>query len=255
LSLLVFVGWDPRETKAYQVCEHSLRSRASIAVDVRAIVLDDLRRAGLYTRRTERREQTLWDVISEAPMSTEFAISRFFVPLLAANAGIREGWAVFCDCDFLWLGDIAELLAAGDPSKALCCVQHRHVPLESVKMDGQAQTRYARKNWSSLMLFNLANAAHHRLTLEMLNAVPGRDLHRFCWLTDDEIGALPSDWNWLEGSSPVGARLPRAIHFTRGGPWLTGWEGVQYADLWRAEYSNMGASPKPGYMPTAVEPR
>ena len=184
------------------VSERSLRSRASIPVEVSPVVLDELRRAGLYTRPTEWREQRLWDVISEAPMSTEFAITRFFVPLLAAKAGRGEGWAVFCDCDFLWLADIAELLDSADATKALCCVQHRHEPFEALKMDGQAQTRYARKNWSSLMLFNLAHPAHQRLTLETLNGVPGRDLHRFCWLTDDEIGALPTDWNWLEGSTP-----------------------------------------------------
>ena len=214
LSLLVLVGWDPREPEAYQVCEHSLRSRSSIPVDVRPIVLDELRAAGLYTRSTEHREQRLWDVISEAPMSTEFAISRFFVPLLASDAGRREGWVVFCDCDFLWLDDVANLLASADSTKALCCVQHQHEPLEAVKMDGQTQTRYARKNWSSLMLFNLGHPAHQRLTLEMLNGVPGRDLHRFCWLSDDEIGALPPQWNWLEGSSPVDDRPPscRALH-------------------------------------------
>ena len=244
MNLTGFVGWDPREKKAYQVCEHSLRSRASIPVDVSPIVLDELRRARLYTRPTECREQRLWDVISEAPMSTEFAITRFFVPLLAAKAGRREGWAVFCDCDFLWLADIAELLDSADATKALCCVQHRHEPLEALKMDGQAQTRYARKNWSSLMLFNLAHPAHERLTLETLNGVPGRDLHRFCWLSDDEIGALPTDWNWLEGSSPlgVGGELPRAVHFTRGGPWMAGWENVQFADLWRTEYGKLQAA-------------
>jgi len=177
-------------------------------------------------------------------MSTEFALARFFVPLLAAKVGRREGWAVFCDCDFLWLADIAELLDSADATEALCCVQHRHEPLEALKMDGQAQTRYARKNWSSLMLFNLAHPAHERLTLETLNGVPGRDLHRFCWLSDDEIGALPMDWNWLEGSSPLGAagELPRAVHFTRGGPWMAGWENVQFADLWRAEYGKFHAA-------------
>ncbi len=242
LSMIVFVGWDPRDAKAHRVCEHSLRRRASIPVDVRSVVLDDLRDAGLYTRPTERRGQRLWDVISEAHMSTEFAISRFFAPLLAAQAGVRGGWIAFCDCDFLWLGDIVELLAAADPQKALCCVQHRYEPGEAIKIDGQVQAQYARKNWSSLMLFNLAHPAHRRLTIEMLNGVPGRDLHRFCWLSDDEIGALPPDWNWLEGTSVVGKEPPRAVHFTRGGPWVAGWEDVQYADLWRAEYRSVLAT-------------
>jgi len=204
-------------------------------------MLEKLRQAGLYMRPMGRRAQQLWDVISEAPMSTEFAISRFFVPLLAAQNGLCEGWALYCDCDFLWLSDVAELLAIADPTKALCCVQHRYEPTEKQKMDGQVQTRYGRKNWSSLMLFNLAHSAHRYLTLEMLNTVPGRDLHRFCWLSDSEIGAVPPDWNWLEGSLPLGDQPPRVIHFTRGGPWMHGWEDVQYADLWRAEYRSLGA--------------
>lgn len=223
------------------MCEHSLRRRSSIPLDVRPVMLERLRRAGLYGRPMERREQHLWDVISKAPMSTEFAISRFFVPLLAAQNGLCEGWALYCDCDFLWLSDVAELLAIADPTKALCCVQHRYEPPEKEKMNGQVQTRYARKNWSSLMLFNLAHSAHHCLTLEMLNTVPGRDLHRFCWLSDSEIGALPPDWNWLEGSLPLVDQPPRVVHFTRGGPWMAGWEDVQYADLWRTEYRSLCA--------------
>lgn len=240
MSATIFVGWDPREVEAYRVCEHSLKRSASGPVDVRPIVLDDLRRQGLYRRPTERRGGQLWDVISEAPMSTEFAISRFFLPLLAARAGLGEGWAVFCDCDFLWLGDVYELLGEAKPGKALYCVQHRYEPTETVKMDGQAQLRYLRKNWSSLMLFDLAHPAHRKLTLDLLNDVPGRDLHRFCWLADEEIGALSPDWNWLEGASPPTTdRLPRAIHFTRGGPWMEGWRHVQHADLWLAAWRQL----------------
>lgn len=243
MKTTVFVGWDPRDAKAYDVCAYSLRRRASLPVEVHPIVLRDLQETGLYTRPTERRNKQLWDVISDAPMSTEFAISRFFVPLLAKQTGLSEQWAIFCDCDFLWLGDIAELIAAADSTKALCCVQHHHEPAEGVKIDGQTQTRYARKNWSSLMLFNLTHPAHGRLTTDILNRVPGRDLHRFFWLSDDEIGALPHEWNWLEGSVPIDGQPPRAIHFTRGGPWVAGWENVQYADLWRAEYADLELKP------------
>jgi hypothetical protein len=28
---------------------------------------------------------------------------------------------------------------------------------------------------------------------------------------------------------------PRAVHFTRGGPWFDQWKNVDYADLWLAE--------------------
>jgi len=234
MTLRIYIGWDPRETAAYAVCEHSMRSCATQPVEVRPITLSELRAANLYERPTEIRDGRLWDVISEAPMSTEFAISRFFVPLLAANNGQAGGWALFCDCDFLWLGDVSELFADLDPHRALYCVQHEHRPTDTIKMDGQAQLNYARKNWSSLMLFNLDHPAHAALTPALLNRVPGRDLHRFCWLENEQIGALSHDWNWLEGSSPPRNTPPRAIHFTRGGPWMSGWQDVAFADLWRA---------------------
>jgi hypothetical protein len=235
LKLAVYIGWDPREVSAYEVCEHSLRTRSSIDVDIRPIVLDDLRKEKLYTRTTETRDGRLWDTISGAPMSTEFAISRFFVPLIAKRDNVDADWAIFCDCDFLWLGDIAELAAELDDEKALCCVQHNYTPTESVKMDGQAQLLYARKNWSSLMAFNLKHPKNERLDVGLLNSVPGRDLHRFCWLEDRELGSLSPDFNWLEGTYPVTPKPPRAVHFTRGGPWMSGWENVDYAELWLRE--------------------
>ncbi len=75
-----------------------------------------------------------------------------------------QGWALFCDCDFLWLGDVAELLKFADATKALHCVQHDYRPTETTKMDGQVQTVYPRKNWSSLMLFNCDHPSVRKLT-------------------------------------------------------------------------------------------
>ena len=48
--------------------------------------------------------------------------------------------------------DIAELIADVDPKKAVSCVQHDYTPPEGVKMDGQQQLAYPRKNWSSVWL-------------------------------------------------------------------------------------------------------
>jgi lipopolysaccharide biosynthesis glycosyltransferase len=235
MKALVYIGWDTREVEAYEVCRFSLEQRSSAEITVKRIVLEDLRKAGLYHRPTEARDGRLWDVISEAPMSTEFAISRFFVPMLAKQDGPEIDLAIFCDCDFLWLGDVAELLTSLDPEKALSCVKHEYVPSEEVKMDGQVQLRYQRKNWSSLMVFNLRHPSHSGLTTELLNSVAGRDLHRFCWLADDEIGAIAPTWNWLEGAVVRPDSPPKAVHFTRGGPWMHGWESVDYANLWLDE--------------------
>jgi hypothetical protein len=86
-------------------------------------------------------------------------------------------------------------------------VKHDHQPTEHWKMDGQFQTRYHRKNWSSVCLFNCDHPANKALTVDLVNSAPGRDLHAFSWLADDLIGELPPEWNWLVGhSAPM--RIP-----------------------------------------------
>ena len=129
----VFIGWDRREPEAYDVARFSLERRASIPVAITPIVLDGLRAQGLYRRDVD-------------PLATtEFTYSRFLTPALAGF----EGWALFCDSDFLWLSDIAGLVAYTREAKAVFCVQHDYTPKETTKMDGVVQTSYPRKNWSS----------------------------------------------------------------------------------------------------------
>jgi hypothetical protein len=197
---------------------------------VHSISLDTLRRGGLYNRPTDNFEGQLWDVLSDAPMSTEFAISRFLTPILA-----RQGWALFTDCDMLVRKDIEGLLNLADDKYAVMCVKHRHhVPEGSLKQFGNLQVNYSCKNWSSVMLFNCDHPANQALTVEMINTLPGRDLHRFCWLEDDYIGALPPEWNWLVGISPP-IDDPAIVHFTEGTPDIVGYENTAFAEEWRTE--------------------
>lgn len=216
----VFVGWDSREDIAYQVCRHSLLARASVPVTVAPIKQEELRADGHYTRPAD-------------PLaSTEFTYTRFFVPFLTEY----EGWALFCDCDFLWLADIKDLTELLDDKYALMCVHHDHRPTETMKMDGRKQTQYPRKNWSSLVLYNCAHPANRVLTPDVVNRESGAFLHRFQWLDDDLIGAVPETWNWLEGwCEPPPKGHPNVVHYTRGGPWFDEWQDVAYADLWLAE--------------------
>lgn len=232
MKVQMFIGFDSREVAAYQVCVRSLRAHSEGAVDIKPIVEPDVRALGLYHRRHERRDGRLWDTLSAAPMSTEFALTRFLTPLLCSAE-----WAVFCDCDFLWRTDVRELLALADPRFAVMVVQHAYQPSESLKMDGQIQLAYPRKNWSSLMLWNCRHPAHAPLA-ELVNCWVGRRLHGFEWLADPLIGALPEAWNWLEGhSSP--ALEPKAVHFTRGTPDLPGYHDVPYADEWRRVHAQV----------------
>lgn len=240
--LRVFIGFDPRERDAYLVAEHSLRKHASIPVDVQPLVLEQLRWKRLYRRPTEIREGRLWDQISGAPMATEFALSRFLVPHLA----LYDGWALFCDCDFLFRADVAELLGLADQRMAVHVVKHPFLDLSSdSKMDGQIQMAYPRKNWSSFMLWNCGHEAHAG-ALPRFNRWRGLRLHQLRWIPDDEIGELPIQWNYLEGISPrlTGcARRPAAVHFTRGIPSMPGYEDSEYADEWRAELAEATRAP------------
>jgi len=215
----VFVGYDSREDIAWQVCRHSLQRHASTPVDVIALRQPVLRDLGLYKRPVD------------ATASTEFSLTRFLTPYLAAN----HDWAVFVDCDFLFTQDIVEMLNGLDQSKALYVVQHAYEPNHAVKMDGKPQTTYPRKNWSSFMVFNNRHPSVRALTPEVVNAAAPSYLHRFEWLQDDEIGALPLEWNFLVGEYPRPSNIPAAIHYTNGGPWFERWTDVDFGDLWIKE--------------------
>lgn len=229
----IYIGYDPREADAFAVCRGSLLRHLTGSIPVHSLVLAQLQADELYRRPIEKISGRMIDVKSRrsdynGEMSTEFAISRFFVPMLA-----RDGWALFMDSDMLVRRDIGELFALVDPSKAVMCVQHSYAPSRREKMRGQLQTPYRRKNWSSLMLFNCNHVANARLTLNMLNESPGKYLHQLCWLKDSEIGALPAEWNFLVGETPP-VDDPAIVHFTNGVPARRGYETCDYADEWRA---------------------
>ncbi len=219
-DIRIFIGWDSREDIAYQVARQSLLRHASIPVNIEPIKVQELVDKGHYSR----------DIDPLA--STEFTYSRFFTPYLAGF----EGWALFCDCDFLFFGDVAKLKDYMNPDHAVACVHHDYTPKEATKMDGAVQTVYPRKNWSSFMLFNCAHPSTRQLTPEVVNRQSGAYLHRMQWAQDEEIGEIPNSWNWLEGWNDVPATsTPNAVHFTRGGPWFDAWQDVDYAKEWIAE--------------------
>jgi len=233
VAVKVYIGYDAREDAAYKVAEFSMRRHATRPTTVTPLVLDKLKACGLSQRPYRIHRNSLWDVLSDAPCSTEFSNTRFLTPILA-----QTGWALFIDCDMLFLGDVARLFALADPQYAVMCVKHEHAGDEGVKMDGCEQTRYRRKNWSSVMLFNCDHPSNRSLTLRMVNDVPGRDLHQFCWLADAEIGELPNTWNWLVGVQPRPAGVQLA-HYTLGMPFMAGYEQAEHSDLWWAEQHRM----------------
>ena len=212
----IFIGWDSREEDAYKVCVHTIKKHASKDVEIVPLKRDELINQGLYTRD------------EGGNVSTEFAYTRFLTPHLTNY----KGWALFIDCDFLFTRDVAELFSLADPQYAVMCVQHDYTPSAAIKMDGQKQVAYPRKNWSSCVLWNCGHPANAIITPDIVNTETGAFLHRFQWLSDNLIGELPLEWNWLEGEYEKPDEIPAVIHYTNGGAWFKECQDVDYAQEW-----------------------
>ena len=231
----IFIGHDRREEDALAVARTSIFDNLRRNIPIFTIELEQMRRLHLYHRSHEGPPARslgdpdfhMWDDISNAPMSTDFAISRFLTPILA-----RRGWALFVDCDVMARADLTELFEHANDDYAVMCVKHDAEPQgRDIKMDGQQQTSYPRKNWSSVMLFNCDHPANQKLDLRMINTLPGRELHAFGWLEDDQIGRLPKAWNHLVGVNDPNPDA-KLVHFTLGVPRMRGCEDCEFADEW-----------------------
>src|ERR1700686_1025105 len=233
MILPCYIGLDECEPKSYAVTRYSMERRCSSSLYIRALDQKILRRAGLYDRPFHKEGLTGIDARDGKPFSTDFSFTRFLVPALS----LYEGWALFCDGDFLFLDDVAKLFDLADSRYAVMCVKHSHVPTEETKMDGRAQTRYSRKNWSSLVLWNCSHPSNLRLTPHVVNTLSGQTLHAFSWLLDSQIGELPRDWNYLVGvNEPRSIGHIRALHYTLGTPEFEKHQNDPYAHLWNGEH-------------------
>ena len=218
--LQVYIGYDPRESVAFYTLAHSIFARSSIPLAIAPLMRRHL--GHLYTRSRGPTE------------STEFSLTRFLVPALSGYSG----WSIYMDCDMLCRADIADLIALieRNADKAVLVCQHDYVPKTERKFLNQVQTRYTRKNWSSLMLFN--NERCKALTSQYVSSATGLDLHRFAWIDDALIGSIPLEWNWLVGEYEYNPKA-RIAHFTRGGPYFPEYADCDYAAEWRAEFESM----------------
>ncbi len=215
----IFIGFDPRETVAYHVLSHSILSRTSQPVTIAPLALSHL------TKLITREKHPL--------QSTDFSFSRFLTPYLSDY----QGWSIFMDCDMLVLDDIVNLWQLRDDSFAVQVVKHQHIPQEATKFLGAPQSKYDKKNWSSVMLFN--NARCKALTPDYVNTASGLELHQFKWLENETlIGEIPHRWNHLVDYDPPN-RDVSLVHYTIGGPYFSKWQQCEYATEWFAERDKM----------------
>ena len=218
----IYIGFDPNESVAFHVLEHSIRKHASIPVAIIPLSRNNLK--PVFWRERQSNE------------STEFSFSRFLVPYLSGY----QGWSLFMDCDMLVRADVAELAALCNNVsmfyKSVYVVKHDYESLTEKKFLDQINQPYPRKNWSSVMLFN--NMRCRKLTPEVVNEATGPFLHRFQWTTDDQIGDLSPDWNHLVDEYPVNPNA-KNYHFTLGGPYFPEYDGCEGSGEWWDNFGEM----------------
>ena len=213
----VFIGYDNKEKIAYHVLSESILQNSTKPVAITPIALNNIKDDFVRERNNLS--------------STEFSFSRFIIPHLMNY----QGWALFMDCDMLMKADIAELWRLRDDKYAVQVCKHDYTPKEKTKFLGQTQTAYPKKNWSSFMLMNCKKCS--QLTPNYVNRATGLELHQFKWLeTEDLIGDLPLEWNWLVGEYEYKEDV-KNLHYTKGGPYFKDYKGCDYSIDWFNAYN------------------
>ncbi len=232
----IFIGYDPREVLAAIVCKYSIIANLKEGNDdvtIQFVNKKDLHKQKLYYRKTFISEMgQYFDTIDSKPFSTEFSFSRFLVPELCKKQH-KDGWAIFVDSDFVFLDDVNKIFDLADDKYSVMCVKFNWVPdaQDKFKMDNVIQTRYTKKLWSSLMLFNLDHPDVKKLDHYDVNSSTGSYLHKFKWTSPEKIGSLPVEWNFVPGVTNPNKK-PKAIHYTKGGPWFEEYKDCDYGEVW-----------------------
>jgi lipopolysaccharide biosynthesis glycosyltransferase len=210
----VFIGYDPREAIAFHVCANSIIRHSSQPVQIIPVALN------LFRDYTE----------THTDGSNHFIYTRFLVPYMME----WKGHAIFIDGDMIVRDDIAKLWELRDYSKDVQVVKHDYKTRMPIKYLGSKNEDYPRKNWSSVILWNCNSYPNRKLTPEYVMKATGAELHRFTWCTDDRIGELPPEWNWLPdeyGENPD-AKL---LHYTLGTPCFHEFADTPQGSEWHRE--------------------
>ena len=210
----VFVGYDPREAIAYHVCANSIIRNASAPVAIIPVALN------LFTDYKE----------THGDNSNHFVYTRFLVPYLMDF----RGRAIFIDGDMVVRGDVIELYESLQTAHDVAVVKHDYKTRMPVKYMGAPNEDYPRKNWSSVIVWDCQSYPNRRLTPDFVQKQPGSFLHRFAWIDDDRIQALPTEWNWLPDELGENTQA-KLLHYTLGTPCFREFADTTQAAEWHKE--------------------
>lgn len=213
----LFCGHDARESAGFHTFVHSVIARASQPVSIVPL-------AGMGLPQG----------------SNAFTLSRFLVPHLMGY----KGRAIFADAsDMLMLGDVADLDALFDDTKAVQVVKHSdYTSQHERKYIGTdmecGQSNYSRKNWASVMLMNCEHPSWRLVTREIAEGRSALVLLQLSTIAEQDIGSLPPEWNVLidEGQADKGAKL---LHWTAGIPSFKHYQNARRSRDWFAEFEAM----------------
>ena len=210
----VFVGYDPREAIAYHVCCNSIIRNATAPVAIVPVALN------LFSEYKE----------THTDGSNHFIYTRFLVPWLMG----WSGRAIFIDGDMIVRGDIVELYNSLPLSMDVAVVKHDYQTRQTEKYMGAKNENYPRKNWSSVIVWNCNSYPNRKLTPEFVMKSSGAYLHRFSWLDDERIHALPPEWNWLPDEYGANSEA-KLLHYTLGTPCFHEYADTPQNELWHRE--------------------
>ena len=214
MSIPLYIGFDDREAIAYHVFCQSVIEHASETIEINPLA------SNMLNGFDGQRDGT-----------NAFIYSRFLIPALRDFGG----WAIFCDGDMLCQADIAELWNLRDDRYAVMVVKHNYKTKAKLKYIGTSMESpnqdYPGKNQSSVILWNCSHPANRVLTPDRVATESGSWLHRFSWLTPEQIGEIPITWNWLVNEYPpnISAKL---LHYTLGVPAIPHYADKDHAQEW-----------------------
>lgn len=214
----IIVGFDQKEAVAYHTFVQSVLEKASVPVSFTPLAASTLK--GFVNHHRDG--------------SNSFIYSRFLTPWIMKF----ESWAIFADGDMICNDDILKLWQLQDSNKAVLVVQHNYQTKCKVKYLGNKNENYPRKNWSSVILWNCKHPKNRILTPEFIANKSGSYLHRFQWLSDDEIGILPIEWNWLTTEYPDNSDA-KLLHYTLGTPCFKDYRNAPMSNVWHEIHARM----------------
>ena len=164
-----------------------------------------------------------------------FCYTRFLIPFLQDF----KGFAIFVDgADMMMRADISELWALRDIYKPVQVVKHDYKTKFARKYVGTKMEAdnedYPRKQWSSVMIVNCSHFAWRQITPEAVQKMTGAQLHRFSWMTDEQIGELPKEWNWLCQEDGVNENA-KLLHWTIGTPAFPKYADSEHSEDFRRQ--------------------